>query len=527
MNSQQTYDAIFIGSGIGSLACAAVLAREKKMRCLILERHFRAGGFTHAFERKGFRWDVGIHYIGNMQPDSTLRKVFHYLSGGRLTWKKMPDEFDVFEYPGLSLRVPSSRAEYERRLTGLFPDEAPAIARYFRDLEKAAGWMAFYMMSRSLPGPLAWIARILEDRRGRLALSTTADYLNGHFRSEELKALLASQWGDYGLPPKESCFFIHAVIATHYFDGGWYPVGGGSAVLDTILPAIEESGGACLVNHEVEQILVENGRAAGVRVRASHGRTVETREFRAPIIVSDAGALNTYERLCPEPPPFLSEIQKLGRGGSAVTVYLGLRESPEKLGLRGENHWIYTSFDHDSIPARTPETISGKPPMAFLSFPSMKDPEATKHTAELICFARYDEFQKFASLPWKKRGPAYDAMKAKMADGMLALVEERYPGFRALVEFQEVSTPVTVEHFTAFAHGAVYGLAATPARYRCRSLGAKTHLPGLFLTGADSACLGIGGAMMAGVFTASAVLGGASFLSIMGRIQKLKIPAEK
>ena len=62
---------------------------------MLLERHYTAGGFTHVFKRKGFEWDVGIHYIGEVQrPNSVLRKLFDYVSDKKLHWDDMGDVYD-------------------------------------------------------------------------------------------------------------------------------------------------------------------------------------------------------------------------------------------------------------------------------------------------------------------------------------------------------------------------------------------------------------------------------------------------
>jgi all-trans-retinol 13,14-reductase len=77
------YDAIIIGSGIGGLACASTLAQQQGKRVLVLERHFKVGGFTHTFVRKGkYEWDVGIHYIGDMQKGRESRAIFDYITQG-------------------------------------------------------------------------------------------------------------------------------------------------------------------------------------------------------------------------------------------------------------------------------------------------------------------------------------------------------------------------------------------------------------------------------------------------------------
>ena len=77
------YDAIVIGSGIGGLCSAALLSQMGK-KVIVLEQHYTAGGFTHAYERNGYEWDVGVHYIGDMGRQSAGRGLFDYISAGQL-----------------------------------------------------------------------------------------------------------------------------------------------------------------------------------------------------------------------------------------------------------------------------------------------------------------------------------------------------------------------------------------------------------------------------------------------------------
>src|ERR1700675_317114 len=84
---QDSWDAIVIGSGIGGLTVAALLAKHAGKKVLILERHYTAGGFTHVFRRPGYEWDVGVHYVGQVNtPGSPAHALFDYLAEGRLSW---------------------------------------------------------------------------------------------------------------------------------------------------------------------------------------------------------------------------------------------------------------------------------------------------------------------------------------------------------------------------------------------------------------------------------------------------------
>jgi phytoene dehydrogenase-like protein len=208
------------------------------------------------------------------------------------------------------------------------------------------------------------------------------------------------------------------------------------------------------------------------------------------------------------------------QGFSAVTLYLGLKKSPEGLGFQGENHWIYRQYDHDSADLWSTKLAQGKCQMAYLSFPSLKDPQADQHKAEVISLADYRTFATWSDKPWKKRGEDYEALKTKIANGMLDLVEHRYPGFRENIDYWELSTPLSMEHFTNRNLGLMYGIPATPGRFQLDWLIPRTPIKNLFLSGSDVCSPGIVGAMMGGLFAASAILGSLGIFKIMYQIKK-------
>ncbi len=518
------FDAIVIGSGIGGLTVAALLAKLHRQRVLVLEQHFKVGGFTHGFERRGkFHWDVGLHYVGDMGSGSTGRAVFDFLTNGQLDWQPMPDPFETFVYPDFAFSVAAEPQRYQADLIAKFPQEAKAIQRYFRDVQRAAVWFGAHTMVDLLPTWLAPVARPGIRALGRMARQTTHHYLDQHFRDRRLKALLASQWSDYGMPPAQSCFGIHSVIVTHYLNGGWYPVGGGPAIAAAIAPVIEQAGGVILTQQRVTEIVLKGDTAVGVRAQSPARPDEESQTFRAPLIISDAGAVNTYLKLIPAsyPLPARRAIQTFPRGSSALTLYLGLNQSPQTLGFEGENHWIYTAYDHNAMAQATPLTGDPAhpwPQFAYLSFPSLKDPLAQTHTAEIIALVGYEGFSRWRQQSWRHRDADYQALKATITEALLELVEAHYPGFTELIDYAELSTPLTLEHFDASDQGAIYGVPGIPERLDQDWISARTPIKQLYLTGADSLSPGIMGALMGGVKTAGLVVGPLGFFKTMAAI---------
>ncbi len=521
------WDAIVIGSGMGGLSVAALLARVADKKVLVLEKHAEPGGFTHVFRRDGASWDVGLHYIGGLDKHRLERKLFDFVTNGDLNWNRMPDELERFVYPDFTFSVPSDPELYEQRLIARYPDERAAISRYFKDIRRAAAWHVGTIQKQMMP---AFLSARIELRQGlgrAKATQTTKTYLDTHFRSEELKALLATQWGDYGLPPSESAFALHALVVESYFDGAWFPEGGSARILRTIEPCIEQKGGAIKPSQEVVEILVEDARAVGVRVIDRTRALPEEIIYRAPIVISDAGAPTTYLKLLPnegevgqKTASIRARIDALTNGVSAVSLYVRLKQPASSLGVLGENYWINTSLDQDDLAARTEAVMAGEPRQTFLSFPSAKSGDERVPTAEIITMIDPDVFAKWQGTEAGHRGAEYTALKQRISEGLIRLADRTVPGFADLVAYSELSTPLTIEHFTSHPSGRFYGLAGTPARYGAGALTARTPIPGLFLTGSDVASLGIVGAMMGGLAAACQIMGGTAFIRIMARMKE-------
>jgi all-trans-retinol 13,14-reductase len=173
-------------------------------------------------------------------------------------------------------------------------------------------------MEKAIPGPIAFlIGGFLRMPFLRWANRTTADVLRSLTKNEELIGVLAAQWGDYGLPPGQSSFAVHAIIAHHYFEGASYPVGGASRIAETVAPVIERSGGKIVVNAEVAAVLVQRNRAVGVRM-------ADGREIRAGTIISDTGARSTFGDLLGESADSLVEVRSKLRRIAPSTAHLCL-----------------------------------------------------------------------------------------------------------------------------------------------------------------------------------------------------------
>ena len=504
------YDAIVVGSGMGGLTAAALLAKHGGKRVLVLERHYTAGGFTHTFRRPGYEWDVGVHYIGQvMDPDSPVRQAFDDLTNAQLDWADMGSVYDRVIIGDDAYDFVKGKENWRARMHGYFPEDREAIDRYLDLLRSTYRRAGLFFAEKAMPPFMANLAGGLMRRPlMRRARKSTRETLEELTSDQRLIGVLTGQWGDHGLPPSQSSFFMHALIAGHYLKGGAYPVGGASRIAATIEPLIEAAGGAVVTSAEVSEILVDEGRAVGVRM--SDGN-----ELRAPAIISNAGFSNTFSRLLPTEVASRLGLRHLAEryepSTGHLSLYVGLRETASDLGLEKTNLWIYPHHDHDKNVERFLADPDAPLPVAYLSFPSAKDPDFERRcpgsaTIEVVTLAPYEWFRKWKDKPWKKRGEDYEEFKAKLTQRLLEPLYEHCSQTQGKVDYAELSTPLSTKHFAGYTQGEIYGLAPTPERFAERALKPRTPVPGLYLTGSDASTAGVAGALYGGMFAASAVL---------------------
>ena len=516
----EAWDAIVIGSGIGGLTAAVLLGTQAGKRVLVLERHYEAGGFTHTFHRPGYEWDVGLHYIGQMQDErSAVRRALDYVTQGAVRWQPMPEIYDRFIIEGKIFDYAAGLERFREGIRQSFPGEIKAIDRYIAAVQACNRASGLYYAEKAVPAPVAALAgSVMRMPYMRWAKRTTREVLESFTGSRELIGVLTGQWGDYGLPPGKSSFAVHATIAKHYFAGASYPVGGAGAIASAIIPQIEHDGGAVVTSAEVTSILLDGRKATGVRMN-------DGREFRSDVVLSDVGAVNTFERLLPPNLPALEsmrrQLRSLEPSTAHVNLYVGLSESDAALGLQGTNLWVYPSYEHDANVEKFTRDMDAPLPGVYLSFPSAKDPEFQrrhpgKSTVEAITMLPYAAFERWGETRWKRRGDEYDELKERLEERLLSELTRQVPSVVGNIAYTELSTPVTTRHFMNYGHGEIYGIASTPERFLVRELGARTPIRSLYLTGQDVASLGVVGALYGGVIGASAATG-KNFFSVVSK----------
>ena len=499
------FDVIVIGSGMGGMTTAAALSRFEH-KVLLLEQAQKIGGLTHTFTREGFSWDVGLHYCGMFGRDQFGGRILEWLSGGAIKFQSVGAVYDTLHFPDdFEISVSRPAEAYKAELKDQFPDNVAEIDAYFEALLSAEEAAHLVGTERVLPEPLRsahfwWNKRKITRWCGR----TTEEVIASLITDPKLATVLSAQWGTYGGNPKEASFAFHAMVIGHYLGGAAYPVGSAGAIAQGLVPAIEAGGGETRAGTSVSEILIEDGKAVGVRTGAGE-------EFRAPVIVSAIGAGETVKRLLPEEvrqQDWAQEISSFKPSICHFDLFLGFEGDIEKAGATRANHWFYESWDAtDAVwSGGDDEPIQ----MMFVSFASLKDPThdpgvSKRYAGDVLIWTDWSAVSEFADGGAEERPSEWAALKDKVEARIMERFTEKFPELAPLIVYHELGTPLATAAFTGHDKGGFYGVETSPRRMLSDALRARTPVHGLFLSGQDVMGPGIAGALAGGLFGSAAV----------------------
>ncbi|MDM7950850.1 NAD(P)/FAD-dependent oxidoreductase [Hydrogenophaga sp.] len=497
------WDTIVLGSGIGGLTAATALARRGQ-RVLVLEQHQVAGGQTQTFQRQGWTFATGVHYIGGVAPQvgeaGQFGRLLGWLSGDALEFHDCGNPYDIVRLPGFEFGIEHPEAAYRDRLRERFPGQHAAIDTWFDEVKRARAAAMSLFALRALPAPLAWGMKLwrgaeIERMSQRSLAQALADIADPY-----LAAVLGARWGDYGATPDHAPLLEHALVTGAYNHGSYFPLGGPARFAQTLVPVIRAAGGALELGASVQRIRVKGGRACGV----DYVQGGQMHQADAQQVISAIGAHNTAGCLdAAQAPEWQAELTGFEPGFSYVSLYLGLEGDIVAAGASAANYWLYASPDIGRLWQRPADEDA---PGLFVSFPSLKDPSSGgPPTAEVLAPCDAAAFAPWLGLPPGERPEDYLAFKAWVEERLLAQFAQHFPALAPMVRFHELATPVTQQHYVRAPRGAMYGLEMDAERLGSQALNVRTPVPGLLLAGQDVSGAGVQAAAMSGMMAAVAI----------------------
>lgn len=461
------WDVIVIGSGIGGLVTASQLA-AKGAKVLVLERYLIPGGSGGSFRRAGYTFDVGASMIFGFGQKGHTNLLTRALAdvGEHCTTIPDPAQLEYHLPGGLTVAVDRDYESFLAELTARFPHEAKGIrafydtcAQVFRCLD-AMPLLSLedpaYLAKVFFKAPLACLglARWLPVNVGSVA--------RAHIQDPNLLRFIDMECFCWSVMPADRTPMINAgmVFSDRHAGGINYPKGGVGVIADKLVAGLERHGGAIRYRSRVVKVLLEQGRAVGVRL-------ADGQELHARRVVSNATRWDTFgdpDRDGQQPegagelPASAMPSQTLIDGADTPaaerTWRRRYRPSPSFLSL-------HLGVRADLIPEGTHvhhlllerwEEIEAEQGTVFVSMPSLLDPSLAPAGHHIV-----HTFTPSSMEAWQGLSPtAYAAKKEADANRLIARLEAILPGLAGAITHREVGTPRSHRRFLGRSGGS-YG----------------------------------------------------------------------
>ncbi len=479
--SENEFDAIIIGSGLGGLSCGAAFARQG-FKPLVLEQHSKPGGYATTFERQGFVFDVSLHSTGVGERNGLHNLIPGFPEITEVEFVPHPFLYRAI-FPDYDIRVPQKDLRrYIEMLIGYFPDEKEGIEGIFEDMRglltdvrKISAARGQVDMSRfNLDFPT--LSKSIGKTWGQL--------VDARLKNPKLKAIVSSQWGYYGLPPSRLSPFYYALPTFGYLEeGGYYPIGKSQQISDAFVKFIEGRGGTVKFGTRVGKILVKDHAAYGVK-------TENGEEFTARAVISNASAHETFNKMLGEPEflkDYMLQLEKYSVSLSSFQVFLGLKKDlVDEVGIKDTEIFFNSGYDPDEDYRHMLEAdVSGGFGLTLYdNLYKGYSPEG-KNTLNILTLQGYEHWKPYEADYFKGNKTAYRAEKERMANVLIDEVEKALlPGLRKAIEVIEIGTPLTNVRYTSNYRGAIYGWDQTLNNSGQTRLSQKTPVKNLYLAGA-------------------------------------------
>ncbi|BAP33701.1 uncharacterized protein CHSO_4664 [Chryseobacterium sp. StRB126] len=492
---KKEYDILVIGSGLGGLVSALVLAKEGLKVC-VLEKNNQYGGNLQTFSRDKLIFDTGVHYLGGLSKGQNLNRFFSYLEiMEELELQKMDEDgYDRISFGDDKIEYPHAQGyeNFVEQLSTYFPEEKENLENYCEELQYVCSQFPRY----HVVGKENYNEEILHLNTKRFIESVT--------QNKTLQAVLLGSNFLYAGDSENVPFYVHALTVNSYIQSAYKCLKGGSQISKLLIRKLRQYGAEVHKHSEVSEFIFnENNTLTSVKTKS--GKEYAAKQFISNIEIRSTIKLIGEGRLKKS---FLNRVLSWQPVSSCFSIYIVLK--PHCLPHFNYNIYHYSSESKVWNASRYnkedwPETYM------LSSTPSKHHPKFAE-SLTAISYMDFDEVKQWESTvntvaDEHERGEQYEKFKLEMTEKMIDALEKKLPGLRHAIQYIYTSSPLSYRDYIGSFEGNMYGYMKNSENPLKTMVSPRTKIDNLFLTGQSVNMHGILGVTIGAFNTCAEILG--------------------
>ena len=493
---KDNFDFIIIGSGIGGLACAYILAKEGHKVC-VLEKNQQFGGGLQTFKSNGVVFDTGVHYVGGLDEGQSLHQYFKYFDIlDKLKFKRMDsDGFEHISFDGEDkvYKYGTGAQNFVNILAEDFPKERNNLEKYVKLMHEIGLNYAFYHLSDEEYTEISTFDYI------DVSIS---DFLNENFQDKKLIQILAGTNILYAGQEDKSTLYEHALIINAYIQSSYRFIDGAGQIGNALVRNIRKLGGVVKRYQKVVSIEVEDNQAKRVLVEGGQSYTATT-------FISNIHPVTTLNMLqgANIRKVYTNRLNNMPNSISAFALHIVLEADK----VRYQNYNVYHHKEQDvwNGAKYTEENW----PLNYMAFtPISSKSSIWADSMIVIAYMNFEEVKLWCDSEnvvgfEEARGSEYEAFKLLKSEKLLEEVYKRFPEIKGHVVSHCASTPLTYRDYLYSPEGSIYGYSKDYQNPLLSSISPKSKISNLLFTGQNINMHGVLGVTVSAFITCGEILG--------------------
>lgn len=488
----KVYDFIIVGSGIGGLLSAVILAMEGNS-VLVLEKNHQIGGNLQVFSRDKRIFDTGVHYIGSLDEGENLYQIFKYVNIlDDLKMQRLNEDcYDLIRLQdGSTFKHGQGYQQFKEGLYQAFPDEKNAIDAFCDKLQEYCNYFPLYNLETFDGNKKSYIndPEILE--------VSAWDFVNSITSNPKLQAVLLGNGPLYAGDYKRTPLFVLALIMNSYLKGSYRMINGSSQIAIALQKRLREFGGELLKHQEVVSSELDGQHVRSILTKTGN-------RFYAKNFISNAHPRQTVDMFGPEKfrPAYRKRLELLEDTVSSFMLYISFKENS----FPYLNYNVY-NYTKENVWDTVDYNQSEWPEALFICTPPSKETVEFADSMSVMAYMRFSEVESwsktFNTIAEKsERDKAYYQFKVEKQEQILKRLEEIYPNLRDSILNVYSSTPLTYRDYIGTKDGSLYGIEKDIHTIGLSKMNARTKIPNVFMTGQNLVFHGILGASIGALVT--------------------------